>query len=318
MDNDSPPGEIKLWDSDPWTVTRKDDELGTRLIGRGVEDNQQGIVASVLAALAFVSQGLKPKKTIKLLFAADEEVGSVFGVEWLLKNHGGLFNKNDIALIPDGGDPNGEHIEVAEKNILWLKFTTTGKQTHGSRPDLGENAFIAGSDLVLRLYNGLSAKFADKDPMFEPCYSTFQPTKKEANVPNVNTVPGEDVFCMDMRILPRYATSDVLAEIDRIAAEIEAKYRVKVKRETLQSMESKATAADAPVVKKLASAVREVYGVEPRPIGIGGGTVAASLRNEGIDCAVWTKTQVTLHQPNEYALLDNIIGDAKVMTLLAL
>lgn len=313
-----PPGEIKLWDSDPWTVTRKDDELGTRLIGRGVEDNQQGIVASVLAALAFVSQGLKPKKTIKLLFAADEEVGSVFGVEWLLKNHGGLFNKNDIALIPDGGDPNGEHIEVAEKNILWLKFTTTGKQTHGSRPDLGENAFIAGSDLVLRLYNGLSAKFADKDPMFEPCYSTFQPTKKEANVPNVNTVPGEDVFCMDMRILPRYSTSSVLAEIDRIAAEIEAKYRVKVKRETLQSMESKATAADAPVVKKLASAVREVYGVEPRLIGIGGGTVAASLRNVGIDCAVWTKTQVTLHQPNEYALLDNIIGDAKVMALLAL
>jgi succinyl-diaminopimelate desuccinylase len=46
--------------------------------------------------------------------------------------------------------------------------------------------------------------------------------------------------------------------------------------------------------------------------------MAAYLRNIGIDCAVWTKTQETLHQPNEYALLENILGDAKVFALLAI
>jgi succinyl-diaminopimelate desuccinylase len=46
--------------------------------------------------------------------------------------------------------------------------------------------------------------------------------------------------------------------------------------------------------------------------------MAATLRNIGISCAVWTKTQETLHQPNEYVLMDNIIGDAKIMSLLAL
>jgi succinyl-diaminopimelate desuccinylase len=315
-----PPGEEKLWQSDPWTVVRADDgPLGPRLIGRGVEDNQQGLVASVLAALAFSAQGLKPKRTIKLLFVADEEVGSDFGIVWLVKNHSDLFRKNDMVLVPDGGDINGECIEIAEKNILWMKFVVWGKQSHGSRPDLGgANAFLAGSALVLRLHNELSAKFDERDPLFEPEYSTFQPTKKEANVPNINTIPGEDVFYMDMRVLPRYPTNSILAEIDRIKSEIEEKYRVTVEYSFNQLTESKPTAADSPIVKSLSAAISEVYPVKPRPVGIGGGTVAAYLRNIGIDCAVWTKTQVSMHQPNEYALLANILGDAKVMALLGM
>jgi succinyl-diaminopimelate desuccinylase len=309
-----PPGEEKLWESDPWTVVRKDN----RLIGRGVEDNQQGLVSSVLAAMALNVQGIRPARTIKLLFAADEEVGSIYGIEWLVKNHSRLFNKNDMVLVPDAGDVNGELMEIAEKNIMWLEFVTIGKQAHGSRPDLGVNAFLAGSDLAVRLHFELSAKFADHDPLFDPDYSTFQPTRKEANVPNINTIPGEDIFCMDMRILPRHSTDSVLAEIDRIKTEIEKKYRVTVKINTKQLMQSTPTSAEAPVIKKLSSAISEVYGVKARPVGIGGGTMAACLRNIGIDCAVWTKTDVSLHQPNEYVLLDNIIGDAKVMALLAL
>jgi succinyl-diaminopimelate desuccinylase len=312
-----PPGEERLWDSDPWTVKRKDDAPGPRLIGRGVEDNQQGLVASILAALSFTEQNIKPSRTIKLYFAADEEVGSVYGIVWLVKNHRDLFKDNDMVLIPDGGDPKGEFIEVAEKNIMWMKFVTRGKQAHGSRPDLGNNAFIAGSDLALRLFNDLSAKFAERDPMFDPDYSTFQPTKKEANVPNVNTIPGEDIFYLDARVLPRYSSDVVLAEIDRIKTEVEKKYRVTIEYSMNQLTESKPTAVTAPVVKSLSAAIPQVYGVKARPIGIGGGTMAAYLRNINIDCAVWTKTQETLHQPNEYVLLDSILGDAKVMALMA-
>ena len=314
-----PPGEEKLWQSDPWTVVRADDgPLGPRLIGRGVEDNQQGLVSSVLAALAFTAQGLKPARTIKLLFAADEETGSVFGIEWLVKNHVSLFRKNDMVLVPDGGDINGELIEIAEKNIMWMRFTTHGKQSHGSRPDLGANAFLAASDLAVRLHNGLSGIFSDCDPLFSPDCSTFQPTKKEANVPNINTIPGEDVFYMDMRVLPRYSRNAVIAEIYLIKVKIEKEYHVTVEYSFNQLTESMPTAADAPIVKLLEKAIPEVYDVTPKPIGIGGGTVAAYLRNIGIDCAVWTKTQVSMHQPNEYALLDNILGDAKVMALLGL
>jgi succinyl-diaminopimelate desuccinylase len=317
-----PPGELSLWESDPYRVVRKDDgPEGPRLIGRGVEDNQQGLVSSALAALALVKAGITPPHTVKLLFCADEEMGSAYGILWLMENQIGrgtppLFRKDDVVLIPDSGDPTGATIEIAEKNIIWVKFTTKGVQTHGSRPDQGVNAHLAGADLALQLHYGLSEKFPAKDSLFEPDYSTFQPTKKEANVPNVNTIPGEDVFCMDMRVLPRYPINTVTAEIDRIKAEVEAKHGVKISYTLLQAAESKATAADAPFIKSLSAAIREVYGVETRPIGIGGGTVAAPLRNVDIDAAVWCRLSETAHQPNEYALIANILGDAKVMALL--
>jgi succinyl-diaminopimelate desuccinylase len=312
-----PPGEESHWESDPWTmVEAKDGPLGHRLIGRGVEDNQQGLTSSVLAALALVKQGIQPCRTVKLLFVADEEMGNDYGIAWLLKHHNDMFNKNDNALIPDWGDTKGEGIEVAEKNMIWVRFTTTGKQTHASSPDQGANAFLAGSDLALRLHYGLSEKFNDRDRLFEPEYSTFQPTKKEANVPNVNTIPGGDIFYVDMRVLPRYSIKEVLDEIDIIKKEVAAKHKVAIEYNVLLSNESPATSAEAPFIKSLSLAINEVYGETARPVGIGGGTVASFLRKIGIDSAVWARLSGTAHQPNEYALVKNIIGDAKVMALL--
>ena len=311
-----PPGEIALWNSDPWTLMEADTPLGHKLIGRGVEDNQQGLTSSVLAALALIKTGAAPRRTVKLLFSADEEMGSGFGVGWLMRHHRNLFQTGDIALIPDGGDSAGESIEIAEKNLLWVRFVTRGVQSHGSRPDQGVNAHLAGADLALRLHHGLSEQFNERDNLFEPDYSTFQPTKKEANVPNINTIPGEDVFCMDMRILPRYPIQMVLGEIDRIKGEVAARHKVSIDYRVVQSSESPATGAQTPLVQSLSAAISEVYGVTSRPAGMGGGTEAAYLRRIGIDCAVWAKVDESMHQPNEYALLENILGDAKVMALL--
>jgi len=123
------------------------------------------------------------------------------------------------------------------------------------------------------------------------------------------------VFCMDMRVLPRYPAQSVLNEIDRIKAEVEAAHGVSIEYSIVQLQESPATSPDAPLVKQLSAAISEVYSISPRPVGIGGGTVGAYLRAVGIDCAVWARIDDTAHQPNEYALLNNILGDAKVFAL---
>jgi succinyl-diaminopimelate desuccinylase len=309
-----PPGEASLWKSDPWKLITA--EGGKKIIGRGVEDNQQGLTSSVVAALALVKQGITPTRTVKLLFAADEENGSVYGIRWIIANHPGLFRKGDLVLIPDSGDEKGSAIEIAEKSHVWVKFTTKGLQTHAASPDQGANAYLAGADLTVRLHYGLSEKFSGRDPLFTPDYSTFQPTKKEPNVPNINTVPGEDVFYYDMRILPRHPVDEVFSEVDRIKAEVEKKHGVTITYDIGQRNESPPTSPDSPLVKFLSKNVEEVYKVKTVNVGIGGGTFAAFLRKEGIDSAVWARISHTAHQPNEFALLDNILGDAKVMALM--
>ena len=302
-----PAGEMSLWNSEPFQLKVE----GDKLIGRGVEDNHQGLVASYLAAKAFIDCKIKPKYDLCLLFVADEEVGSVYGIDYVLNNHK-LFGKDDIILVPDSGEPTGAPVEVAEKSIDWLKIVTVGKQCHGSRPDLGKNAFRAASNLVVKL-NDLYTEFNHRDELFNPPISTFEPTKKEANVPNVNTIPGDDVFYVDCRVLPKYKLTDIENRVRQWADEIEKKFEVKITISHLQRAEAAPpTPTDSPVVKALMAGIKEVYNVEPKPVGIGGGTVAALFRRNGYNAAVWAKIFESAHQPNEYALISNQIGDAKV------
>ena len=70
-------GEASLWATDPWTLHVD----GDTLIGRGVEDNQQAIVSSLLVAEALKKFSVTPALSLGLLFAADEETGSKYGLD---------------------------------------------------------------------------------------------------------------------------------------------------------------------------------------------------------------------------------------------
>ena len=194
-----PPGDLSAWQGDPWKVRVENGKI----FGRGVEDNQQGIVSSLIAAKAFHDEGIQPARDFGLVFAADEETGNRYGMQYLLEKHSDIFKKEDLIIIPDSGVADGSVIEVAEKSILWLKFRVVGKTTHASTPERGVNAFKAAANLIVKM-NNLYLIYNIIDPMFDPPTSTFEPTKREANVPNVNTIPGEDVFYFDCRILPSY------------------------------------------------------------------------------------------------------------------
>jgi succinyl-diaminopimelate desuccinylase len=139
----------------------------------------------------------------------------------------------------------------------------------------------------------------------------------EANVPNINTIPGRDVFHIDCRILPEYRVGDILDQAGEIANDIGHELGLEIRMEVVHRLDSpEPTSPDAPVVKALAAAIKKVTGKKARPMGIGGGTVAASFRRDGIPAAVWGTMPDTAHQPNEYCLISNVIIDAKIFACL--
>ncbi len=303
-----PEGDLSKWDTEPFEAIVKDGKI----FGRGTEDNNQGLVSSILMAKAFISTGITPLYNVGLVMVADEETGSKFGLEYLMERHEDLFSKDDLFIVPDAGEADGTMIEVAEKSILWVKFKTIGKQVHASMPERGINAFKAASNLAVSL-DKLHMIYNDSDPVFDPPISTFEPTKKEANVPNVNTIPGDDIFYLDCRILPQYQIDDVMDKISEICKEIENKFSVHIEISTEQKEQAApATPVDALVVKSLEKAIKNVYKVDAKPMGIGGGTVAALFRRAGFNAAVWATLDDLAHQPNEYCVIDNMVNDAKV------
>lgn len=301
-----PPGELKLWESDPFQAVVREG----RIIGRGVEDNQQGLTAGVFALRALLDEGLTPATDVALALVADEETGNHYGVEHLLETIPDLVHADDLVVVPDAGSPDGSVLEVAEKSTLWIEFTVHGRQVHASIPDAGVNAHRAAAHLAVRLDERLPAAFPALNPVFDVPRSTFEPTKRDANVQNVNTIPGEDRFYFDCRVLPAYALGDVKTVVGGVVHEVEGEFGVTV--EVAYPAELPAappTPVDAPVVLALAEAVRAVKGVEPRTVGIGGGTVGAAFRRRGIPAVVWAGLEETAHSPNEYCVIDNLVGD---------
>jgi succinyl-diaminopimelate desuccinylase len=118
---------------------------------------------------------------------------------------------------------------------------------------------------------------------------------------------------MDNRILPTIKLEEVKKNIREIAAKVEKKFQVAITTEDVQEAPAApSTSPDAPVVHALKKAIKAIYGKEGKPIGIGGGTVAALFRRANFDAACWSRVEETAHQPNEYCVIDNMMGDAKV------
>lgn len=309
-----PPGERNLWSADPYTAYVKDGHI----FGRGTEDNQQDMVASIFAAKAFIDEGILPSASIGLFFVADEETSGGKGLYHVLDLPDRIFSPDDWIVVPDSGNAAGSLIEIAEKGILWLGFRTIGKQCHGSKPQLGNNAFSAASYLVTKLAK-LRKTFNAVDHLFDPPVSTFEPTKKEANVGNINTIPGEDFFYMDCRILPEYHLEDVLSEIEKIKRKVEKKFSVKIEISQQQYVQpARPTPSDASVIAALQVAVEKIYHVKAFVGGVGAGTVATYLRKKNYPVAVWSKTNMNAHQPDENCPIINMLENAKVFAHLFL
>lgn len=306
-----PEGDLDLWDTDPYKPVFKDGKI----YGRGSEDNGQEVIAALYAAKALTLSGITPKYNLKVILVSDEETGSKYGVKHIVDE--GLVSQNDIVIVPDHSQERGKKIETAEKSGLWVKIVVHGKQGHGAAPGSAIN-----SNRIMARYQAevdalLHEGFTLENPLFAPPVSTFEPTKREKNVPNVNTIPGKEVQYFDCRVLPEVPLSEVKSVFEDTAEDISLDTGADIEVVYLVDKKSPpGTPEDAEVVLKLKSAIKSVTGIDAEVCGIGGGTVAAHFRQKGIPAAVWATNDCVPHQPNEYAVLDYIVTDCKVFVSL--
>lgn len=306
-----PEGNISLWETPPFKAVIKDGKI----YGRGTEDNNQATVSSLFAGKVvrkLVEDNFEPNIGFGLVFVSDEETGSDYGVKHLLKQR--VFDKKDLVIVPDAGNPLGSEIEIAEKNILWLKFRVHGVQSHASIPKL--NANRRAMEFLLELDKVLHKKFSKINEIFSPPYSTFEPTKREKNVDNINTIPGLDVSYMDCRVLPDYDLRRVIDVVNNVKERFVRRDDAPIDVEILQANSSPPTPENSKVVEILKKAIKLMRNIDAKPIGIGGNTCAFFFRQYGIHTAVWATFVGNAHKPNEFCLIDNIVNDTKVFAIL--
>jgi len=304
------PGDLDEWKTPPYEPVIKDGKI----YGLGTEDNGQAVISSIYAA-KFFAQGSLSKRSIGLAIVADEETTSAMGIEHLV--NAGLFEPDDVFIVPDWGVPGGTMVEVAEKHLVWMKFAIEGKQTHGSTPHNGLNAYRVSSKMLVDVLERLEERYPDSDNIFRPPVSTFEPTKSIATVGNINTIPGYHEFWLDIRLLPMYDPDELIVFAKELGAEWEQRTKAKITVSVEQRTRSgKPSDIKCPEFNAFRESISSVIGSDPETVGVGGGTCANFCRLAGYNAYVWQTGGGSLHQPNEYCDLNNLMSDAKVFATL--
>ena len=91
-----PAGDLTAWDTDPWDPVVSEGKL----YGLGSGDMKAAVAAMTYAAAGLKKVGL-PAGTLKLVFTADEEAGSVKGSKWLAEQ--GLLEADAAIIVAPSG-----------------------------------------------------------------------------------------------------------------------------------------------------------------------------------------------------------------------
>lgn len=281
-----------------------------RIFGRGASDNK-GQMAAMMAVARFLKENeSRLKGQLILVGAADEERGSNLGLEYLVKECG---IRADYAIIPDVAH-NMKMIDVTEKGALFLEIISYGKQAHGSRPEMGNNAVW---HLITLLERIKQIPFRHTShPLHTP------PTLNLGSIhggtaPNI--VPALCKAQLDIRYLPGDSGDEIMANLISIVKEVESLSKGRFEIKIISHQLPTAVPINNPLVEIISKHTESVLGARPKPKGMSGATVTKQLIQSGITAVGFGPgDEAEAHATNESISIRELVDFAEIMTLITL
>jgi len=182
---------------------------GDKLFGLGSND-AGGCLVSLIGTFLYYYEQEGLKYNICLAATAEEEISGNDGLECVLPDLGDL----EFAIV---GEPTQMNLAIAERGLLVLDCTSTGKAGHAAREE-GDNA----------IYKALSDIEWFRNYSFPKVSEVFGPLKMTVTIINAgsqhNVVPATCTFTVDVRVTDAYTNEEVL-EIIRANVSCEVKPR---------------------------------------------------------------------------------------------
>ncbi len=128
---------------------------GGYIWGRGALDMKGMLAMELMTLILYKRSGQVPGRELILVAAADEEVGGLYGINWLMSQ--GIPGLDDVEfVINEGGTgfiQNERPIfacQNAEKGLLWVKLSISGTPGHASMPSK-DNAIVQMNKIIGRI-----------------------------------------------------------------------------------------------------------------------------------------------------------------------
>ncbi len=285
------PVDGQPWNTDPFTLTQKDNLL----YGRGTAD-MKSFIACCLALAPELKNLAKP---IYFAFSYDEEVGCL-GVPYLVEQLVKKGIRPEIAII---GEPTMMQVVTAHKGVLSYETTVRGLEWHSSQPHLGVNAVQVAAELVSYLASMARELRAHglRDERFDPPHTTVHVGTIHGGTAR-NIIPRECVFHWEIRPLPNY-NGDKLFE--------RFQWKCNQLREEIKAISPETDIATKPMSRMLGVSLPEHAETEchrimhaagtNRQLAVSFGTEAGVFNENGIPAIICGPGDIQqAHKPNEF------------------
>jgi succinyl-diaminopimelate desuccinylase len=174
-----------------WSVAPFGAEVADgKIYGRGSTDMKGGVAAFVSAAVKLAPR-LSATPGVVLVITAGEERGCE-GANFLVRE--GVLPKAGALLV---AEPTSNRLLAGHKGVFWLEALATGVTAHGSMPEQGVNAVYKAARAVLALA-ALDFREEEHQVLGRP---TLNVGWLRGGI-NVNSVPDEARFGIDIRLVP--------------------------------------------------------------------------------------------------------------------
>lgn len=289
-----PPGDAKLWQSDPFAPEIREGKL----YGRGAADMKTAIACFVSAA---ARQG-RPNGSISLLITNDEEgPTNVNGTKKVLRWLKERGERLDHCVV---GEPTstatcGDVLKIGRRGTMNAKVGIVGVQGHVAYPQQANNPIPAMAELVTKLSTW---KLDEGTPHFAP--STLAFTSIDVGNQAANVIPAEVHARFNIRFNDLHKSEDLVTHIETDAREIESAHGVQVSVATNTSGEPFLT-RPGPFIKLLCDVVKETTGKAPE-LSTTGGTSDARFIKDTCPVVEIGLPGGTMHKANESVAVDEI------------
>lgn len=294
-----PPGNLGSWQTDPYRLERADG----RLAGLGVADMKSGLVAALHAASRLVRDP-SWSGALDLLFVADEENCSDYGMKWLGTQ--GLLAADAAVILEPGGGPDcrsWERLFIAQRGSAVADLVARGQPGHSAAQIPAEDR--AGVALARAMTALADARlFAD----------VRHPVDGTSPTVNIGTMvsggitpfmhPETLAATVEVRVIEGMTMAEVHAAIRRVLAQAGLAGRVDVvaAASPLDWVPPSPAVRDGRLLAAATAAWRSVLGREPASGVLLGVTDSSWLSLAGIPTlpALGCGSLAVAHQPNEW------------------
>ena len=197
------PVKGQVWDSDPFTLTKKEGKL----FGRGSAD-MKGFIACCLASLPILIKA-DLKQPIYFAFSYDEEIGCLAAPE-LIEHIKKTYSENaKYAII---GEPSSLVPVIGKKGVCYVLTEVNGSAGHSSGIHKEISAIHESTRLIMWLENKMNLLSQEtQDHRFEPPHSTLHVGQIYGGVAT-NIVADYTRFEWDVRVIPKDTIQTIFDE----------------------------------------------------------------------------------------------------------